>query len=237
MKLIIRFFLVAFLFINFQTSFAQKDTLRVLFVGNSYTYYNNLPNVVSKISKSTKTYIYTEMSTVGGARLKYHFNQEHSLKTKDLIKNGNFDIVVLQEQSMGTITNKEEFLLFSKKLSDYIKLHNAKPYFFSTWSRKKTPETQSTITNAYKEATIQNKGVQVLVGEAWAKSTKIKPENNLYHKDGSHPNPLGTFLAACVFVKHITGELPTIVNNSKTKLLDLSNSQFCLQIANSIVEY
>ena len=224
------------LLLNSNSSFAQKDTLRVLFVGNSYTYYNNLPNVVSTISKSTNTYIYTEMSAVGGARLKYHFNQEHGLKTRDLIKKGNFDIVVLQEQSMGTITNKEEFLLYSKKLSNYIKSHKAKPYFFSTWSRKKTPETQSTITKVYKEAAEQNNGIFVLVGEAWAKAIKIKPESDLYHKDGSHPNSLGTFLTACVFVKYITGELPTKANTPKTKLLDLSDSQFYLQIANSITK-
>ena len=236
MKHIFRFSIVAFLFINLHKGFAQKDTLRVLFVGNSYTYYNNLPDMVSTISKSTDTYIYTEMSAVGGARLKYHFNQEHGLKTKDLIKNGNFDIVVLQEQSMGTITNKEEFLLYSKKLSNYIKSHKAKPYFFSTWSRKKTPETQNTITKTYNEAAKKNNGIAVLVGSAWTKAIKIKPENNLHHEDGSHPSSLGTFFSACVFVKYITGKLPSKVINPKTQLLNLSDSQFYLQIANSIPE-
>jgi hypothetical protein len=96
------------LFIISYTSFAQqKDTLNVLFVGNSYTYYSNLPKMVSDLSKSTSTFIKTQMSAIGGAKLKQHFNQERGLKTKDLIKNVNFDIVVLQEQSMGTLTNKE----------------------------------------------------------------------------------------------------------------------------------
>ena len=190
------------------SSFAQKDSLHVLFVGNSYTYFNNLPSVVSSLSKETPTYIKTTMSAIGGARLKYHYNQERGLKTMDLIKNGNFDIVVLQEQSMGAIINKKEFLSYAEKLSNYIKKHNAKPYFFTTWSRKNTPETQKIITKAYKEAASKNNGIAVLVGESWKKARRQRRTLNLYTQDGSHPNAIGTFVSACVFVKKLTGVLP-----------------------------
>lgn len=230
MKLLIRSLLIIGVYLCSNSSFAQKDTLRVLFVGNSYTYYSNLPKLVSDLSKDTSTFIQTRVSAIGGARLKYHYNQERSLKTKELIKNGNFDIVVLQEQSMGTLTNKEEFLLYSKKLSDYIKKHGAKPYFFTTWSREKTPQTQNTITKVYKEAALQNNGVVVLVGEAWKLAKKKQPSIKLYAEDGSHPTLLGTFLTAAVFVKTITGSLPSKIDN--TRKLDLSSFEFCFQIAN-----
>ena len=200
-------FLVAFLFFS-NSIYAQKDTLRVLFAGNSYTYYSDLPKVVSSLSQNTSTFIQTEMSAAGGVRLKYHYNQERGLKTMERIKKGNFDIVVLQEQSMGTLTNKDEFLEYAKKLSDYIKQHGAKPYFFATWSRKNTPNTQKTITNVYKQAAAQNKGIAVLVGEAWKKAQRHKRTLNLYDNDGSHPNAVGTLLSACVFVKTITGKVP-----------------------------
>jgi len=233
MKFLFRSLLISLLFASNYTSFAQRDTLNVLFVGNSYTYYSDLPKMVSELSKSTSTYIKTEMSAVGGARLKYHFNQERGLKTKDLIKSGRFDIVILQEQSMGTLTNKKEFLLYSKKLSDDIKRHGAKPYFFATWSREKTPHTQNTITTVYKEAARINKGEIVMVGEVWTKALKMHPEFDLYTEDGSHPTFLGTFLTASVFVKSITGQLPSKINN--TKKIDLSHLQLCLQLANSTV--
>jgi hypothetical protein len=231
MKLLFRCLILTLLFANSYASFAQKDTLNVLFVGNSYTYYSDLPKMVSKLSKSTSTFIKTKMSAVGGARLKYHYNQENGLKTKDLIKKGNFDIVVLQEQSMGTLTNKKEFLLYSKKLSDYIKEHGAKPYFFTTWSREKTPQTQNTITKVYKETANVNNGKVVLVGDVWAKALKKHPELDLYVEDGSHPTLLGTFLSAVTFVKTITGEVPPKINN--TEKLDLSNLQLCLEIVSA----
>lgn len=208
MKHLFKLFLFSFLLLNSTSFFAQKDTLKVLFVGNSYTYYSNLPKLVSDLSKDTSTFIKTRMSAIGGARLKYHYNNERGLKTKEIIKNGNFDIVVLQEQSMGTLSNKKEFLLYSKKLSDLIKKYGAKPYFFTTWSREKTPETQHTITKVYKEAALQNNGIAVLVGEAWKLAKKKQPAIKLYAKDGSHPNYSGSLLSACVFVKTITGKVP-----------------------------
>ncbi len=208
MKHLFKLFLLTIFITNSVKTFAQKDTLRVLFVGNSYTYYSEMPKIVSVLSKSTSTYIETVMSTAGGLRLKYHFNQERGLKTKELIKNGNFDIVVLQEQSMGTITSKKEFFEYAKKLSEYIKKHNAKPYFFVTWARKNTPGIQKIITKAYKKAAKENNGVAVLVGEAWKKAKKRQRTLNLFDPDGSHPNAIGSFLSACVFVKTITGEVP-----------------------------
>lgn len=233
MKTNIKLFFYTLLFFNSLFCFSQKDTLNVLFAGNSYTYYSDLPKMVSELSKSTSTYIKTEMSAVGGARLKSHFNQDHGLKTKNLIKNGRFDIVVLQEQSMGTITNKNEFLLYSKKLSIYIKKHRAKPYFFATWSREKTPNTQKTITKAYKEAASINKGEIVMVGEVWTKALKMHPEFDLYTEDGSHPTLLGTFLTASVFVKSITGQLPLYINTTKKGAI--SNLQLCLQLVHASI--
>ena len=100
--------------------------------------------MVFELSKNTSTFIQTEMSAKGGARLKQHYNQEGVLKTKKLIKNKKFDIVVIQEQSMGALTSKKEFLLYSKKLSNYIKSYNAIPYFFQLGLEKKHPKHKTT---------------------------------------------------------------------------------------------
>ena len=74
----------------------QKDTLRVLFVGNSYTYFENLPQVVSVLSEQTGTVLITEKSTIGGAKLREHWRGARGLNTKEKIRNGDYDIVVLQ---------------------------------------------------------------------------------------------------------------------------------------------
>lgn len=75
--------LVAGLFLSLVYVNAQQKELKVLFVGNSYTYGYNLAHIVSIISQETSTYLVTRKSVIGGASLKEHWQgkgvtyQEH----------------------------------------------------------------------------------------------------------------------------------------------------------------
>jgi hypothetical protein len=95
--------LIAFLFISFaKTECAakeEKDTLNIFLVGNSYTHFENMPQIISIISDSSSTKLLTKKSTMGGAKLREHWLGERGSRTKEMIKSGNFDIVVLQEYS------------------------------------------------------------------------------------------------------------------------------------------
>ncbi|MEP1096359.1 MAG: hypothetical protein ABJG78_14680 [Cyclobacteriaceae bacterium] len=223
----------------------SKETQKVLFVGNSYIYYNNLPQIVSLVSDSTNTNLLTEKSTTGGTRLSHHWRGDYGLKTKELIENGNFDIVVLQEQSMGTIQQPDSFLIYSKKLCEFIRENGAEPYFYMTWAREKLPQQQKTISRLYRQAAKENNAVVVPAGEAWALARKLRPDIDLYIADGSHPTPLGSRLTACVFVgsinEELPGQLPRTYNildsqGESVQLMyhDALDVAFCLKIAEEI---
>ena len=226
----------------------KRDTLQILFVGNSYTYFSNIPQIVSIISDSTKIKLITSKSTAGGARLSDHWKHEKDLKTRDIIKNGNFDIVVLQEQSMGTIEQPDSFLIYSKKFSDYIKKYGAKPYFYSTWAQKKVPQLQEVIGKVYSQAVLENEAGIVNVGEAWSLAQKLRPNIELYLSDGSHPSPLGAFLTACVFVGTFSKELPDQLHRPEFTVMDAKREQillitqdspeitFCLKVASEVTK-
>ena len=84
----IKYLLVTIFFFGISNeclSQVKKDTLRVLFVGNSYTYYSNMPHLVSLISDSTKVKLITSKSTAGGATLSDHWKGKKELKTKEII--------------------------------------------------------------------------------------------------------------------------------------------------------
>ena len=247
MKKLIVIFLV-FLSVDFN-SLAQEtsDTLKVLFVGNSYVYVSNIPQLVSLISDSTHTKLLTAKSVVAGAKLSQHWRSERGLRTKELIKIGNFDYVVLQEQSMGTIEQPDSFLIYSKKFSDYIRQNGAQPYFYLTWAREKVPQYQETITNVYNKAAKDNNAGIVPVGESWVLAQKLRPGIELYLDDGSHQSEFGAFLSACVFVKVLTNELPEKLPNvyeildSKGESVWLTYIEklditFCLKVVNKIIE-
>ena len=186
----------------------EKDSLRILFVGNSYTFVSNMPHLVSLISDSTSVKLITSKSTAGGASLSDHWNGEKGLKSKEAISSGKYDIVVLQGHSMVTIEEKEEFFRYSKKLSDLVKASGAKPYLYVTWARQKVPQYQETITEVYQQASEQNNCGIILVGEAWKLARTLRPNLQLFMLDGSHQSDLGAFLTACVFVGVFSEEVP-----------------------------
>ena len=232
MKFIKYLFITIFFFGISTECLAQvkKDTLSVLFVGNSYTYYSNMPHLVSLISDSTKVKLITSKSTAGGANLSDHWKGEKGLKTKEIISNGMYDIVVLQEHSMGTIEKKDDFFKYSKELCKLIKASGAKPYFYVTWARQKVPQYQETITETYQQASKENDCGLILAGEAWKLAQTLRPNIQLFMHDGSHPSPLGAFLTACMFVEAFSLELPDKINPWGFTVLDSRGEQILLMI-------
>ena len=84
MKLILA--TLCILFFSLQLSATEKkDTIRVLFIGNSYIYYNNLAQMISLISDSLDTKLICTKSTIGSATLGEHWNGLRGLKSKELI--------------------------------------------------------------------------------------------------------------------------------------------------------
>lgn len=240
-------FFSLFILVSFSTlAQSPKDTLKVLFVGNSYIFVSNIPQLVSQISDSTNTKVLTSMSTIGGARLSYHWRGERGLQTKEIIKNGDFDIVVLQEQSLGTIEYPDSFFIYANKLCDYIKANGAKPYFYMTWARERIPQQQKIISKAYQKAAKGNDAGIVRVGEAWALARHLRPDVELYMFDGSHQSSLGAFLSACMFVGAFTTEVPEELppwysildsNGERVSLLfeNRMDVTFCIKVASEFI--
>lgn len=189
----------------------EKDTIRVLFVGNSYTYFENMPQMASEISEMTGTKLITEKITLGGAKLSEHWQGERGLKTREKIHSGDFDIVVLQEWSLGTVSEKDSAMKYLALFSDYVRKEGAEPFYYLTWAREKVPQLQETISSVYRDAAEQNDATVVPVGEAWAIARRLRPDFRLFNLDGTHPSGFGAYLTACVFVAAITGELPAVL--------------------------
>lgn len=228
--------------------FAQpSDTLSVLFVGNSYTYFNNLPHIVSAISDSTDTKLITKKSVVGGAHLYEHWNSKRNLKTRELIENNKFDVIVFQDHSMEAINNPDSLQKYAKLFCDLSRKTGAEPYLFLVWAREKVPQYQLELDSVYSAVAKQNGATMVPVGKAWELARNYRPDAPLFDMDGTHPANLGTFLTAAVFVGIITGQVPEKVyqvptiyqpNGEYIQLmrLDWLDLIFALKVAKEAVE-
>jgi len=225
----------------------NRDTLKVLFIGNSYVYYNNLAQMISLMTDSMSTKLICTKSTIGSATLGQHWNELRGLKTRQLLAKNKYDIVVIQDNSMWPIEHRDSVLLYGNLFCNTIRKTSAKTFIFNTWARQKTPETQSIINEVYNKLASDNKATIVPVGDSWALALKNKPSIDLFTSDGSHPSNLGTFLIALNFIKKITGTLPnkyaTVYNyldrdGETFRIMQLSDAeiQFFVGIINEVIK-
>lgn len=229
-----------------QEQAAQRVPLRVLFVGNSYTYVNNLPQVVAALAKDKSISLIARNTAAGGATLKDHLNGKKKLQTVKLIDEGDYVAVVLQDQSQRPMHFAENTIKDIGVFCERIRQSGATPYLFVTWARESAPQTQAALTKTYEQAARIHNAKLVPVGPAWELARKLNPAIRLYQKDGSHPSELGTYLAACVFFAVLTGESPQgLVNNPKAvngngnsvvlMRIEKADAEFCQRVAEEAV--
>jgi hypothetical protein len=163
-----------------------------------------------------------------------HWEEGNALK---VLQQGKWDYVVLQEQSMLPITDPETMHKYARLFDAEIKKAGAKTIFFLTWARQNQPENQAKLNDAYLRIARELKAMVAPVGITWANAFKADSKIVFHIEDKSHPNPAGSYLAACVFYSIIYGKSPEnlanrlegipvshegIVGNEKTELVNLN---------------
>jgi PKD repeat protein len=218
------------LFLNI-CAFSQSK--RVLFLGNSYTQVNNLPQLFVNVAQSTNDAFIIDSNTPGGHTLQQHNSNASSLSK---INQGNWDFVVLQEQSQLPSfpinqVNSQVFP-FAQSINNLIVSQNpcAETVFYMTWGRQ-NGDSQNCAANPavctyegmddllrerYMTMTTNNEAIVSPVGAVWRYLRTNHPTLNLYSSDGSHPSIIGSYAAACSFYTAITRKNPTLITFNST---------------------
>ena len=204
------FFLLAF------PATLQAQTYDVLFLGNSYTYGNNLPLMVSEIALSFGDTVNYDSSTPGGCTLQGHTTNSTSLSK---ISQQSWDFVVIQAQSQEPSFPPSQVATqtypYAQILVDSIAANDSctEPVFFMTWGRKNGDANNASVypilgtylgmqwrlRQSYLEMGFTHDATVAPVGMSWKKSIQTNPSFELYALDESHPNTAGSYLAACTF--------------------------------------
>lgn len=184
----------------------RASPIRVLFIGNSYTYYNDMPSILADLARAAhdSCLIETQAVTLGGATLQSHWK---SGKAHTALSHGAWDYVVLQEQSTRPIRNPARMHQYVRLFDECIGNCGARTLLYLTWARGDAPETQDAISEAYRAIADEIGAVVVPVGPAWQVAC-ARSELTLYDDDRSHPALAGSYLAACVFYSVIMGKAP-----------------------------
>lgn len=170
----------------------------VLFVGNSHTYYHEMPQMVVQLAEAAdrELSLTIDQSTASGVSLEWHWNHP---PTRERIAEGNWDAVVLQERSGGPLEDKASMHEYARRLHGEITEQDAETIFYMTWARTYQPGTQPDITRAYTEIADELNGTLSPVGDAWKRALDEDDDLRLHAPDGRHAAPPGSYLAACVF--------------------------------------
>jgi hypothetical protein len=189
---------------------------RVLFLGNSYTYVNDLPATFARLAQSAGRPVQTGMIANGGETLAQH---AASAESRDRINSQGWSYVVLQEQSdtPATDSGRDDYMFpAARSLARNIEDAGAVPMFFMTWAhRDGEPSAGLTYQTMQQQIDAAYSGISgelhvpvAPVGFTWFIVRADHPELALWSDDGSHPSVAGTYLAACVFYASIFRESP-----------------------------
>jgi hypothetical protein len=204
---------------TFGETVVESEPLRVLFIGNSFT--GQIRTALdSLIQASPYSESMFEYITPGSWYLETHVNSEN---TMSMIRNSNWDFVVLQEYSIRPTlpTRCGEFYDAVAKLSEAIKESGARVVLYMTWGFRDgllnsqiAPDyetMQQLLIEANTEAARQVDAIIAPVGVAWRNVLRDKPDlgRQFYKDDGYHPSYKGAFLTACVFYATLFDADPT----------------------------
>lgn len=175
---------------------AELAPLKVLFIGNSYTFYHRLPDIVAAMAARPESPRKFEVRMVaqGGASLAQHWEGGG----RRALRSEPWDAVVLQDQSSLPMSNPAQIRRYAERLAGAARDSGARTVLFVTWAGRDRPATQSVIDDAYAKAARAADATLAPVGTAWARVRERWPGVELYDQDGSHPSAAGTYLAACV---------------------------------------
>jgi hypothetical protein len=195
---------------------SRTPCVRVLFLGNSYTYVNDLPAVFRDLARAGGRNVETGMVANGGETLAQHAASPDSLGA---IRGSRWQFVVLQEQSeIPALAAAWQTQMFpaTETLVASIRSAGATPILLETWAhRDGLPDQglddaamQAAITQGYRSLGAALGVAVAPAGEAWQTVLRANPTIVLWQADGSHPSPAGTYLAACVLYARIFDASP-----------------------------
>lgn len=232
------------------TTATAQSTHRALFLGNSYTYVNDLPSIVQSLTLAGGDTLIQDSYAPGGYTFEGHSTDLNSLGK---ISAQPWDFVILQEQSQRPSFPQSQVQTdvypYAAILDDSIDANDSctVTVFYMTWGRKYGDASncgfwppvctyagmQYELRRSYLNMASQNAALVAPCGSAWWESIQRDSTLELYHPDESHPSYAGSYLNGCVFYATLYRRSP--IGLDFYGLLDTTTAQFLQQVAHDVV--
>lgn len=182
------------------------ESLRVLFLGNSLTYTNDLPGMLGQLAEADggRSIVSLDASRPSYA-LEDHWNTPAS---REALEQGSWDVVVLQQGPSSLPESREHLVTWSTTWADAIRAHGAEPALYMVWPDRSRLAFFPDVSLSYRTAADAAGTELYPAGDAWQAAWAVDPDLALYGPDDFHPSVVGTYLAALTIYRGLTGRDP-----------------------------
>lgn len=181
----------------------QQKSIRILFVGNSLTYTNKLPELVEIEAANMSVSIKTEILASANYALEDHWNDG---ELQRLIKTEKFDFVVVQQGPSSQHDGREMLLNFGKRIKALCDKHHSRLVFFMVWPAIANIHTFDGVVQNYTDAASETNSILCPVGKRWKEYIEKTGDYSYYGPDGFHPSLNGSKEAARLITAVIVAE-------------------------------
>ena len=182
---------------------SKRKPLAILFIGNSHTYFNDLPLMVQRRAEDAGFDCRAAMIAHGGWFLAQHADEPD---VRFNILYGRYDYVVLQEHA-HPFGPEEKFREAAVRLNAMIRQAGSVPVLYETLAKKNEPEAQAPMNEAHRRVAEEIGALLAPVGENWQRWQLNRPDPDIYAGDGAHASPAGSEIAAAYIWEAIRGDL------------------------------
>lgn len=181
-------------------------TLRILFIGNSLTYANDLPGTVQRLGQSdhSRTVVVSSVA-VGNASLEDHWNRGDAQRA---IASARWDLVVLQQGPSALPESRVLLIDHATRFAGEIRKVGGRPALYMVWPGLDREAEWGAVSASYAAAAEAVDGLLLPAGEALRAVRAGTPGISLFEADGFHPSVAGTYGAALVIYARASGISP-----------------------------
>jgi hypothetical protein len=186
--------------INFaacQDQAEKENVIKILFVGNSLTYTNNLPALVAEKALTKGMHVQPEMLAFPNYALEDHWNDG---RLQHLINNNTFTFVIIQQGPSSQADGRMMLSDYGTKISNLCKKRGAKLVFFMVWPAKSNLHSFDGVIANYTNAAVETQSILCRVGELWKNHFDATGDFSYYGPDEFHPSLKGSSRAAEIIV-------------------------------------
>lgn len=186
------------------------DGLRILFIGNSLTYWHDVGGILAGLFAQADV-SFNQIETL--AKPNYGLQDHWTDPSVHATLAEGWDVVILQQGPSAT-EGRPSLLEYSKKFAGEIRATGGEPGLFMVWPAKVRFFDFNGVSDSYAAAADSVDGWLFPAGEAWLAAWDRDPDLPLYGPDAFHPSPRGAYLAAVVMFEQLSGVAAGILNGA-----------------------